>query len=374
MRLRVFSPLRHRFSTRRVAPVLTLALALASPALPAAVEDAAGRIVSLAVPAPALEGNLLGTATVQEAAVYLPPGYDDEAERRYPSIYLLHGIFDHHDVWLDAFGVPGILDRLIAGGELPPVIAVMADGFNRLGGGFYRDSPVSGGWGTFVAEDLVGFVDARFRTVPAAGGRAVAGHSMGGYGALHLGMTRPDVFSVVWAMSPCCLAAIDDIGFGNEAWKTAARFTDPGDLPAALERGDFYAVATVGWLAAISPDPGNPPFFVDFPFELVRGEIVLDDAEYDRYLDALPVRAVGDRREALRGLRGLAMDVGLGDQFLHIPRGTLELSHRLGEQRIPHRLDVYAGDHRQEVARRLEEVVLPWLARKLGERDYSPMP
>ena len=90
-----------------------------------------------------------------------------------------------------------------------------------------------------------------------------------------------------------------------------------------------------------------------------------DYVMYDRYLDVLPVRAVTGAREALRGLRGLGLGVGLGDQFLHISSGTLELSRRLGEERIPHQLDVYAGDHRQLVSRRLEEVVFHWIAERL---------
>ena len=223
-------------------------------------------------------------------------------------IYLLHGIFDRYQVWLETFGVPAILDHLIAANEIPELIVVMPNGFNHLGGGFYRNSPVSGNWADFVSDDLVGSVDGNFRTLTRTESRAIAGHSMGGYGALHLGMTRPDVFSVVWALSPCCLAAVDDFGFGNDAWKRASGFRSLEDMQGALESGDFIPVAAIGVLTAFSPDPESPPFFVDFPYEIVRGEIVLDGADYDRYLDALPVRAVTGAREALRGL---GLGVGL---------------------------------------------------------------
>ena len=349
---------------------LVMALAgVASASAQVAAVEPASRVVEVEVPAPALEGNLLGTPSVQGAAIYLPPSYEFETERRYPVIYLLHGIFDRYQVWLETFSVPAILDRLIAANEIPELIVVMPNGFNHLGGGFYRNSPASGNWADFVSDDLVGFVDGSFRTLARTESRAIAGHSMGGYGALHLGMTRPDVFSVVWALSPCCLAAVDDFGFGNDAWKRARRFQSLEDMQGALESGEFYPVVAIGVLTAFSPDPDSPPFFVDFPYEIVRGEIVLDDADYDRYLDALPVRAVTGAREALRGLRGLGLGVGLGDQFLHISSGTLELSRRLGEERIPHRLDLYAGDHRQLVSRRLEEVVFLWIAERLVAGD-----
>lgn len=326
---------------------------------------AAGRVVEVEVPAPSLEGNLLGTATVQGAAIYLPPSYDLEPSRRYPVVYLLHGIFDEYGVWLDRFGVPSILDRLIASSEIPELLVVMPNGGNRYGGGFYRDSPVSGNWGSYIASDLVEFVDTEFRTLADRRARAVVGHSMGGYGAIHLAMTRSDVYSVAWAMSPCCLAAIDDVGFGNQAWKTAARAESSEDVEALLEARDFYPVAALALATAFTADPEAPPLYVDFPFDIVRGETVLDEQEYDAYLDSLPLRQVRQYRDALRSLSGLAMDVGLGDQFLHIPTGTLALSERLGEERIPDLLDVYDGDHRQLVSERLERIVLPWAAARL---------
>ena len=335
-----------------------------------AATEATSQVLEVELPAPALEGNLMGSAPVQGAAIYLPPTHSLSTQQRYPVIYLLHGIFDRYQTWLeDGFGVPAIVDRLIATGEIPEVIVVMPNGVNQLGGGFYRNSPVSGNWADFIADDLVGFVDANYRTQARAESRAVTGHSMGGYGAIHLGMTRPEVFSIVWAMSPCCLSAVEDLGFGNDAWRRAIRFETPEDLQASLQNGDFYPVAAVGILTAFSPDPDNPPLYVDFPYELVRGEVVLDDSEYDRYLDSLPVRQVDDHREALRSLRGLGVGVGLGDQFIHIPAGTLEFSRRLGEERIPHLLDVYDGDHRQLVNQRLEQVILPWIAERLMYED-----
>ena len=178
-------------------------------------------------------------------------------------------------------------------------------------------------------------------------------------------MTRPGVFSVVWAMSPCCLAARDDFGFGNGAWRRAYEVRTSADVEELLEEGDFYAVAALGVVAAFSPDPDAPPAFGDFPFDAVRGEIVLDGPAYDRYIDALPTRRVREAREHLRDLRGLAIGVGLRDQFLHIPPATLEFAQRLGAERIPHRLDVHAGDHRERVAERLETIVLPWIVGRL---------
>ena len=336
-------------------------------------QEPGGQVVRVGVPAPALDGNLLGSPLVQNAAVYLPPSYGVETSRRFPVIYLLHGIFDKAETWTRGFRVPEMLDRLIADGKLPELIAVMPDGGNKYGGGFYRNSPVSGNWADYIAKDLVRFVDTQFRTLPDRSNRAVVGHSMGGYGALNLAMTQADVFSVVWAMSPCCLAAREDIGFGNDAWKRAAAVASPEDIKALVESRDFFPIAILALLTAFSPDEEAAPVYGAFPFEIVRGEIVLKDEVYDRYIDRFPVRQVSNARAALRSLRGLAIDTGLGDQFQHIPPGVLEFSQHLGTERIPHLLDVYSGDHRQEIAERLEHIVLPWVAGRLaaGETKQS---
>lgn len=325
----------------------------------------AGRVVELEVPAPALTGNLLDTSNIQNAAVYLPPGYDQKPDHRFPVLYLLHGIFDEYGTWIEHFKVPKILDRLIANGDLPELIVVMPNAGNVYGGGYYRNSSVSGNWADYIADNLVEHVDVQFRTLANAESRAVVGHSMGGYGALNLALSRPGVFSVVWALSPCCLAPIEDLGFGNDAWRRAFAVSEPEDLKDLVDSRDFYTLAILGIVTAFSPDRNAAPIYGDFPFDVVRGEIVIDDATFDQFRDAFPVRQVRDARDALRGLRGLGLGVGLGDQFSHIPAGTLEFSQLLGSERIPHRFDLYVGDHRQNIGERLEGIVFPWVGERL---------
>ena len=90
--------------------------------------------------------------------------------------------------------------------------------------------------------------------------------------------------------------------------------------------------------------------------------MVVDEDEWLTYVERFPVARADDRRAALAGLRGLALDYGTADQFLHIPAATLALSQRLGDLRVPHVLDVYDGDHRNRVGERLATIVLPWVA------------
>lgn len=323
------------------------------------------RVEVVEVPAPSLEANLVGTAAIQRATVYLPPGYDG-GQARYPVIYMLHGIFDQHGVWVEQYELDGMVDRLIDAEAIPPVIVVMPDGGNRYGGGFYRDSPTTGGWARFVASDLVSFVDGRFRTRADPGARALVGHSMGGYGAVHVPMEWPGVFSIAWAMSPCCLGPVEDIGLGNPAWLEAAGLMDEAELARAVARRDFYVVVSMGLAAAFAPDPSAPPFHVDFPFRVERGEMVLDEDKYIAFRNRFPVHRIEERRAALLGLTSLTLDYGIGEQFAHIPAATSAFSQALTLWRVPHRLEVYRGDHRNRVGHRLEELVLPYIGALLG--------
>lgn len=340
-----------------------LALGAASPA---AAQDT-GRIDWVEVPAPSLEGNRLGTPTVQRTAVYLPPSYDASEDRRYPVVVLLHGIFDTPDAWIRFFDLPGALDRSIAAGTVPELIAVMPTGSNDLGGGFYRNSTVAGNWGDFVRSDLVRFVDARYRTVATREARAIAGHSMGGFGAVWHAMSSADVFSVAYAMSPALLGIEDDLSHGNHgAWRGMIEMRGREGLPQALARRDFWTIAAWAVCTTFMPDPDDDVLMCDPPYRVANGELLPVEASLDRWRAAAPLNAADEHVAALRSMTAIAMDYGLDEQFAHIPETTQRLSAVLADLRVAHDLFVYRGDHRARVGERLESVVLPWIARHLG--------
>jgi S-formylglutathione hydrolase FrmB len=190
------------------------------------------------VPGPSLEGNPLGSPAERELHIYLPPGYDQEPERRYPVLYFLHGYgaLPPTIASLQAIRaavprplrpllgglarrIPSLetLDRLILSGELPPFLLVQPDGslhrqhlHGARGldgepswkGSFFSDSPRTGRYAQYVFADVVQQVDRSYRTIAAREGRALLGGSMGGYGALLGGILHPRRFAVVAALSP----------------------------------------------------------------------------------------------------------------------------------------------------------------------------
>lgn len=162
-----------------------------------------------------LEGqSLQSTALGRDLTynVYLPEGHGEEG-RRFPTAFLLHGRSAGRDQWLRDGHVAATLDAMIASGELPPMIAVMPD----AGNSWYVDSASIGGPGDFetaISRDLVREIDTRFQTLASRDSRAIAGLSMGGFGALRIAFRHPEVFGAVAGMSPAIWKP------GGQSWRT----------------------------------------------------------------------------------------------------------------------------------------------------------
>src|SRR2546430_1297071 len=160
--------------------------------------DFAGRMDEHVFTSEALRDNPLGDPHERPLWVYLPPGYDDDPDRRYPSIYLIQGLTGQLDMWRNrsAFrkNPPELMDELFASGDAPPSILVWVDAWTALGGSQFLDSPGTGRYHTYLCEEIVPWVDERYRTVPDAAHRGIAGKSSGGYGAMVTPMLRPDLF------------------------------------------------------------------------------------------------------------------------------------------------------------------------------------
>ena len=141
----------------------------------------------------ALRANPLGDPNERPLWVYAPPGPADDAEL--PALYLIQGMTGQLDMWRNrsAFrpNVVELVDRLFADDGSPPARVVFVDAWTSYGGSQFVDSPAVGDYHTYLCEDVVAFVDARYHT----GQRAIAGKSSGGYGAMITPMLRPDLFS-----------------------------------------------------------------------------------------------------------------------------------------------------------------------------------
>ena len=145
--------------------------------------DFAGRLDDHFFESEALKENALGDPHVRPLWVYVPPGYDDEPERRYSSIYLIQGLTGQLDMWRNraAFrkNPPELMDELFASGGAPPAVLVWVDAWTSLGGSQFLDSPGTGRYHTYLCDEIVPWVDARYRTLADAAHRGIAGKSSG---------------------------------------------------------------------------------------------------------------------------------------------------------------------------------------------------
>ena len=158
-----------------------------------------GRLDTLEISSQALEGNPLGDSSRRPLYVYVPPGYDDELERRYPSVYVLQGFTGALTGWAHRTNNfrPTFLemaDELFASRGAPPCLVVFVDAWTALGGSQFVDSPGTGRYHTYLCEDVVPAVDAIYRTLDDPAHRGVQGKSSGGFGAMITAMLRPDLF------------------------------------------------------------------------------------------------------------------------------------------------------------------------------------
>lgn len=315
------------------------------------------------VPAPALEGNLLGDRPELRVAVWLPPSYA-ATDHDYPVMYFLAGFGEDASVT----SIGSALDDAIATGDAPELIVVAVSGRNSLGGSFYVDSPVSGGWATAIHRDLVGWVDDQYRTVAAPESRVIAGFSMGGFGAFDLASRHPDVFGAVYALSPGALApgGMSDMEMfadsAIESYLAMESALASGEEAPALTEGARFAVA---YGSAFAPDVEAGPPWIDYPYSAPAGD---PDpkvwAKWEAGFGGIDDE-VTEHREALAALRGIALDVGTNDPYAWIPEGTRYLADELETAGIPVRYTTYEGGH-GPVNVRAPETLVPFLAEVLA--------
>ncbi len=325
-------------------------------------------LTEITVPGPSLEGNLLGVPSQREVSVYLPPSYDHETNRRYPTMYILHGIMDSNFHWTRSWNDdhPGfdttqaLMDAGIEAGHVREMIVIIPDSDETS---HYTDSPVRGGWERFIAEDLVSFIDTKYRTQRRAAARGIAGHSMGGHGAIKLAMKHPDVFGVAYGLNPSLLGWGADVAADNPAFAALADVDELSDL----QNANFYVQAIVSIGHSFSPNP-QAPLLTDLPFGFDEGELIRAQPGYDRWQSQMPIYMAADYVVQLQQLRGLRFDSAFEDEYTHIPATSLEFSRVLTELGIDHTFEMYNGDHRNRLwgsEGRLYTELLPYFSRLL---------
>lgn len=274
------------------------------------------------------------------------------------------------------FRLPDSMDSLVESGQVEEMILVIAPGNSRLGGSFYVNSPVTGDWEDYIVEDVVGYVDENFRTLPQAESRGISGHSMGGFGSLNIAMHHPDVFSAVYSMSPGLFdpeGMAESFLFADE--RIIARFVEYENELASLsvEAAEARASSSPQQFAlaygyAFAPNPDRHPPYFDYPYKAVDGSLVRDDEIWAKWESGFGGIAseVTQYRDNLLMLKGIVVDYGIYDENQWIPKGAEYYGEQLSAEGIPVRVESYGGNHSNQLAVRTGEHMLPFFSTLLA--------
>ncbi|WP_406016273.1 alpha/beta hydrolase-fold protein [Streptomyces sp. NBC_00984] len=335
----------------------------------------AGRIDEHVIDSALLRGNPLNDPAQRPLWVYTPPGYDDAPERRYPVTYLLLGYAGTLPVWRNrtAFRkpVPELADEIFARGEAPGMLLVFVDAWTAYGGSQFIDSPGTGCYHSYLCEEVVPYVDARYRTLPAREHRAIAGKSSGGLGATVTSMLRPDLFGAFATHSGDSLSEAQY----HPHFLTAARQLRPygGDIfrwwddfrsrAAFTKEEDLNLLEILGVSACFSPGHDGSP---TLPFDPRTG--ALRENEWQRWLAWDPVRMATTHADALRSQRGIWIDAGTRDEWF-LDLGALAFRDALAEVGVADDIvhfELFEGGH-HAVEYRMPPA-LAWLAHRIADR------
>lgn len=297
-----------------------------------------GEVTTFMINAKTLQ-NTGGENPNRKVSVYLPPGYE-ENNKRYPVIYYMHGFTGTDSI---SPAMKAILNRAITQQKIRPFILVIADNYTLYEGSFYSNSTLTGNWSDFAAKELVEYVDKNFKTLATRDSRGIAGHSMGGYGAIKTGMLFPEVFSSVYALSPGLLAFVKEFGPNSDSFKELSKVKTQEEL-----KKTYYPKVLVAVARAWSPNPVKPPFYCDLPFTYQGDSLIVNDVVLEKWNQNMPVYMVDKYASNLRKLKALKLDWGRNDSQ-RFPVQCGMFSQRLENLGIEHFAEEYIGNHGNKI-------------------------
>lgn len=316
------------------------------------------------ITSPALVGNLLGDPATRPLWVWLPPSYDTSSDKRYPTLYLLHGFTGDHNQFKHSamlnLNVGEMASALIAEERIEEAIIVMPNAANAYGGSFYARNKVIGDYQTYIARDLVKYIDGKYRTIPNRDCRSIAGNSMGANGALSLALAYPGVFGAVAAMSPSAdlavpPSALDGFIKANPETLDKPTLVHNTEELRALLSGNVSVNVFYARGAAFSPNPNNPPYYADLPLSYPEKAIVQE--VWQKWLDQDMVSQIERHGKNLKNT-DIFIDIGVGPvTFMPETHDIKHLLAALDKQGLTYTFVESPGDHLSHLRERTAKVL-----------------
>ncbi len=339
--------------------------------------DLAGRIDEHVFDSVLLRDNPLGDPHQRPLWVYVPPGYDD-SKRRYASVYVIQGYTGHVSMWRNraAFRQPFIeaADDVFARGEAPPTIVVYADAWTGYGGSQFVDSPGTGAYHSYLCDEIVPFVDSRYRTIASRDHRGISGKSSGGFGAMITPMLRPDLFG---ALATHAGDSLYEFCYLPEFAKTVRHLREyDGDIrkwwadfrgrTSFTKEADQTLLMMLGVSACFSATADGTPVL---PFDSTTGQLVPE--VWQRWLDWDPVRMVERYSDAVKSWRAVWIDGGTRDEW-YLDIGAKAFQREISRAGLPEErihFELFDAGHGGIEYR--YPLALAWLAHQIAPADRS---
>lgn len=328
-----------------------------------------GSLVKLEHVSERLLNNRLGQSNTLQHDVYLPPGYHENTDKRFPVFVCLAAYTNAGPgqvAWRNhGETLPQRIDRLLAAQQMGEVVTVFPNAYNALGGNQYVNSDTTGPWADIISDELLPLIDQEYRTL-GADKRAVFGKSSGGFGAMHLALTQPGRWQAIASHAgDCGFEHVCKSEFANacmvfERYRyDLEKFVRQFWRRKKTDYTEFHALMILCLAASYDPQPGQP-LGLRLPFSPYTCE--LDTDAWNKWLDFDPLHQSDRHLQALAELDAFWLDVGCRDQY-HIQFGTRQLHQRLVDLDIQHHFEEFEGNH-SGIDWRLDES-LPFLYHSL---------
>lgn len=293
------------------------------------------------ISAPSLKSSKVANDTIQKAKVLLPPYYTSYPNQKYPVVYFIHG---YDDDYRSDYGIfRAAYDEMLAE-RVKPFILVSVNCDNILGGTFGVNSPVTGNWEIHISEEVINYIDANYNTLAQKESRGIVGFSMGGFVALNLGLKHPDVYNLIYAMSPGVLTDADFKG-AYDLWKSDGSFINA------------YGAAFSPNTALAYPHAGKPLFNKTASDSTIIANWKDGFGNFDR--------KVGNYLSGNERVKLIALDYGSSDYYAWIPRGCAYLAEVLETGGVPYEVHIRTNGYHEVNITQVKTYLLPFFSANL---------
>lgn len=279
-----------------------------------------GELFEVDITSKAISNNIIGDSPTKTIQIYLPPSYDG-SDKKYPVVYFLQGYDDSNSSFMNRF--KSTLDKAFSSSD-KEFILVSVDGNNVTGGSFYVNSPVTGNWEDYITQEVVDYIDSNYRTLADSDSRSISGMSMGGFGAINLGLKHPDIYSSVIVFCPGLIA--------------------DGDLDSMWDSWEVWPDTKQSYAQSFSPNTEDTVNYGNIP--------VFDGSEEDNKVIEQWIDGYGNLENKVEDylslntpLKCIQLNYSDDDTYVWVPGGCASLTNILNDNNINNSVKKFPGGH-----------------------------